>query len=261
MSKSLLKHEAPVTEEKDEENEVTEVSEEKRTEDPANKDDARKEDSEEDEEEEEEEEEEDNRPSHSEVCPFYLRGKCQYGRFGTKKVGGKTCPKKHPTLCRKFSSHGTIRQFGCTKGSECKYYHQPLCKSSELRHQCYNPDCQNHHLKHTRRTPPDEGDWQVSTRKTSAPQRQKQKQWKTQKEQQQQRAQGPRPSHPSSRSWEPTSAKTEEDFCQRILDKLTRALPQLMAQKFSRQNQPHFSYQPASWQLPAGMTMTQSARG
>eukprot|EP00116_Pleurobrachia_bachei_P003390 sb/3463652/ len=131
VSKSLLKPEAPVTDEKGE-------HVQKETEEPVSRDEKEeeKEDSEED---EDEEEEEDNHPSPSE------------------KVGGKTCPKKHPILCRKFSSYGTIRQSGCAKGRECKYFHRPLCKSSERMHQCYNPDCRSHHLKNTRRVPPGEG--------------------------------------------------------------------------------------------------------
>ena len=264
MSKTL-NPEAPGTEEEEERDQTnSKVTEETAPDDPASRNEEGKEDDEDDDEDEEDEDEEDDQLSPSKVCSFYLRGKCKYGRFGTKKVGGKTCPKKHPELCRKFSSYGTIRQFGCNKGRECPYYHRPLCKSSVLRHQCYNPDCQNHHLKNTRRAPPDEGEWQVSTRKTSASQRQKQRQGQKQQKQQQQRVQGPRLGQLSSRGWEPTAAKTEEDFCQRILDKLTLALPQLMAQEFSRQNQPtpsNFSYHPANWQLPPGMTLTQSARG
>ena len=93
------------------------------------------------------------------VCDLYLQKRCRHGWSGNKKVQGVTCTKKHPLLCRKFTSYGTTRRQGCQKGSNCRYFHPPLCKNSEVKRQCFNPNCRNTHLKFTDRVRPgDNGD-------------------------------------------------------------------------------------------------------
>ena len=88
------------------------------------------------------------------VCGLYLQKKCRHGWSGNKKVQGVTCTKKHPPLCRKFTSYGTTRKQGCQKGSDCRFFHPPLCKSSEIKRQCFNANCRNTHLKFTERVRP-----------------------------------------------------------------------------------------------------------
>ena len=211
---------------------------------------------------EQEEEEEETQPELSEVCPFYLRNRCRHGLSGTKMVDGKTCTKKHPPICRKFSSYGTTRRLGCTRGIDCKYFHRPLCKSSELKRECFNQNCRNHHLKHTRRFQAEEG-WQTAGgpgRRTrfQSPKRQGQKQ--QQQEQGNRSSSTTRASNPSSQgtSRNNLGAKAGEDFYQRLLDQLTQAIPQMVAQEMSRQMQPKLQNNPFTWQLPAGCTMTRS---
>ena len=85
------------------------------------------------------------------VCDLYLQKRCRHGWSGNKKVQGVTCTKKHPPLCRKFTSYGTTRRQGCQKGSDCRFFHPPLCKNSEIKRQCFNPNCRNTHLKFTDR--------------------------------------------------------------------------------------------------------------
>ena len=200
--------------------------------------------------EEEEEEEEEAHPNLAEVCPFYLKGKCRHGRLGTKMVRGSTCAKKHPQICRKFSNYGTTRRLGCTRGSDCKYFHRPLCKNSELKRECYNKDCKNHHLKHTRRFQAEEG-WQIATggHRKNPP---------NQKKQGQNQKKLNNGSGNNNNNNKPTGTKTGEDFCQRILDRLNQSIPQLIATEISRQMHPRQQSNPFTWQLPAGMTMTRS---
>ena len=108
--------------------------------------------------EEDEEEEEDsprrNRSPHGArgtVCEAYKKRECRHGLTGKRLVDGKPCPHKHPPRCFRWCKHGDNKRSGCTKGSECTYYHPKLCKNSVLKRYCANRDCPFHHLKHTRR--------------------------------------------------------------------------------------------------------------
>ena len=94
--------------------------------------------------------------SGTDVCRFYLQRRCRHGRNGSKLVSGRSCPKTHPTLCKKYCNYGTMRSVGC-QNTECNLFHPPLCKNSELRHECYKQSCTKQLLKDTRRTRPAEG--------------------------------------------------------------------------------------------------------
>ena len=110
--------------------------------------------------EEDEEEEDDrdsprrNRGSHEAqgtVCEAYKKRECRHGLTGKRLIDGKPCPHKHPPRCFRWCKHGDNKRSGCTKGSDCTYYHPKLCKNSVLKRYCANQDCTFHHLKHTRR--------------------------------------------------------------------------------------------------------------
>ena len=92
----------------------------------------------------------------TEVCKFYLQRRCRHGRNGVKLVNGRSCPKSHPILCKKYCNYGSMRSVGC-QDNECNFFHPPLCKNSELRHQCYKLSCTKQHLKDTLRIRPGEG--------------------------------------------------------------------------------------------------------
>ena len=141
------------------------------------------------------------------------------------------------------------------RAAECKRYHVPLCRNSELKRMCLNEDCRNHHLRHTRRSNEvgDDG-WQVVGKRS----------------QNASSASPARTRKVSYRSRNPSSAggpaineekgtTKEEDFLQRLLERLSASLPALVATEMQRQN----SRSPSnvSLQLPPGMTLTQSARG
>ena len=229
-------------------------------------------------EEKEEEKKEDEEPTDEtsspikieDVCTFHLRKKCRHGRYGTKKWRNTICQKKHPEICRKYSNYGTTRKVGCNQGTECKYFHPPLCRSSETRRECFKPDCQHQHLKHTRRTN-DDGGWQIagdrkrnrnvsgnslprsrtrsgnrarSSSRTSTASNNSQSRWN-------------RPMDPPRE--ENDSRSKDEDFFERLLERLTDKLSGLVTNEVIKQkmvpNQPN-----VSWSIPHGMTLTQSAR-
>eukprot|EP00116_Pleurobrachia_bachei_P005152 sb/3465414/ len=86
------------------------------------------------------------------VCQYYLQKSCRHGWSGKKKVNGKVCTRSHPPKCRKYCNYGSVRKYGCQKGTKCRYFHPPICKSSELSHQCLKTSCKFQHLRGTRRS-------------------------------------------------------------------------------------------------------------
>eukprot|EP00116_Pleurobrachia_bachei_P009840 sb/3470102/ len=90
---------------------------------------------------------------------------CRHGRNGDQLVNGKSCPKLHPVLCKKFCHYGGSERYGCIKGKLCKFYHPVLCKGSDARRQCYNNQCKMTHLLHTKRVREDTQDsWRTDAR-------------------------------------------------------------------------------------------------
>jgi len=85
------------------------------------------------------------------ICEAYKKRECQHGLTGKRLINGKPCPHSHPPRCFRWCKHGDNKKAGCTKGSDCTYYHPKLCKNSVLKRYCANRECTFHHLKHTRR--------------------------------------------------------------------------------------------------------------
>eukprot|EP00116_Pleurobrachia_bachei_P001099 sb/3461361/ len=197
------------------------------------------------------------------VCTFYLRRKCRHGRYGTKKWRDTVCPKKHPELCKKYSNYGTTRHIGCNRGTECKYFHPPLCRSSEIKRKCFKVDCQHQHLKHTDRY--DDGEWQVAgqrNRNHSGQGQQKQQNRTGDRSRSRSRNRNPsNNSNTSNRPKENIDNKGTEDFFERLLERLTISLPGIVATELNKQK---MGTNPnGSWNLPnlvPGMTLTQGMR-
>ena len=91
------------------------------------------------------------------VCKFYVQRRCRHGKSGTKLVNGVACRKSHPRLCKKYCSYGSMARVGC-QATDCAFFHPPLCRNSELRHECLKVNCTKQHLKDTRRVRPNTGD-------------------------------------------------------------------------------------------------------
>lgn len=89
-----------------------------------------------------------SRPSYENLCKPYSQGKCPHGVRGNKKVDGEICPKEHPKKCFRYIKFGSTTK-GCKKGSNCGYYHPPLCKFSVRSRKCTNDKCTYPHLKGT----------------------------------------------------------------------------------------------------------------
>eukprot|EP00116_Pleurobrachia_bachei_P011624 sb/3471886/ len=173
---------------------------------------------------------------------------------------GSSCPKKHPQLCYRYSDYGTDRKKGCLRGNACKRFHEPLCRDSELKHECLRVRCNLQHLRNTRRTEDDnaEDGWETVTGRKRVPTGQLTDQ----------------SNHPRSRTtsgWNrttPTSgtgtgqkmrgADMGEDFFQSLLQRLTESLPALVAREVGM----HQATSPTnvSLQLPSGFQLTQSQR-
>eukprot|EP00116_Pleurobrachia_bachei_P003955 sb/3464217/ len=88
------------------------------------------------------------------VCEAYKKKACPHGRKGDQLVNGVACSKNHPVACNRYISHGATSRSrgGCPKGKDCQYFHPPICRNSEIKRQCLDPDCDWIHHKHTRRT-------------------------------------------------------------------------------------------------------------
>ena len=212
-------------------------------------------------------------PKPGEVCSFYLRRKCRHGRLGTKKWKGETCSKKHPEICRKYSNYGTTRHRGCNRGADCRFFHPPLCRSSELKRECYKTDCPHQHLMHTRRSEDEDG-WEIAgSRKRKPPgeahkrsgsrsrSRKRNESSNSQNEPNRSRnASGnSRPTWNRSRtpSRQETESNKEEDFFERLLERLTNYVPNMVANEFNKQLKANSN---VSWNLPLGTCLTQAAR-
>lgn len=89
----------------------------------------------------------------SNVCPLLMEGTCPHGVSGkTANQGKKSCDEFHPPKrCRRFMRYGTTVRFGCTKGTECEFFHPRHCNSSLKDKCCYNEDCKLVHLCGTKR--------------------------------------------------------------------------------------------------------------
>ena len=78
-------------------------------------------------------------------CPDYIRGCCDHG------ISGKGCAFPHRKRCNRFCRNGPHPKYGCSKGSECTFFHPELCKFSVRNRVCLNLSCIYTHLKFTRR--------------------------------------------------------------------------------------------------------------
>ena len=74
------------------------------------------------------------------VCKFYKNGMCKYG------AKGRECPFEHPRKCFRFLKSGTR---GCDKGSNCNFYHPPLCSSTKAGRPCERENCRFLHPRGT----------------------------------------------------------------------------------------------------------------
>ena len=85
------------------------------------------------------------------TCEQYKRFNCPHGKNGLTEVNGEICNKLHPKKCFRWIGAGKDEVRGCTKGSECSYYHPILCRNSLRYRKCTNPQCTFSHLKGTKR--------------------------------------------------------------------------------------------------------------
>ena len=86
------------------------------------------------------------------ICAAYRKRECPHGLTGKRLINDRPCPYRHPPHCYRWSKHGDNKKLGCTKGSECRYFHPKLCRNSVSKRECLNRECTYVHLKHTRRT-------------------------------------------------------------------------------------------------------------
>ena len=79
------------------------------------------------------------------ICKFFRKGTCKYG------LKGKDCLYTHPSLCKKFTSHGTHQRLGCNMGKTCSNFHPIMCMDSLRKRECFNELCNLNHIKGTKR--------------------------------------------------------------------------------------------------------------
>ena len=81
------------------------------------------------------------------ICRYYARGMCKYGKEGNG------CSFDHPIYCKKLLNHGTSSQLRCDKGSSCNHFHPKMCHRSIAKKECFNDRCPYFHIKGTKRHP------------------------------------------------------------------------------------------------------------
>ena len=92
------------------------------------------------------------------ICPLYKKAKCPHGLTGKKLINGTACKHEHPKRCIRFCRFGKNKKGGCTKGTQCQYYHPVLCRNALVNKKCTKENCTFTHLKGTRRNEEDETD-------------------------------------------------------------------------------------------------------
>ena len=77
------------------------------------------------------------------ICEAYYRNWCYNIRH---------CKYLHPNICPAYMEDG-YRRHGCTD-RRCKLFHPIICESSWNNRECLNLECEDRHLRHTRRKAP-----------------------------------------------------------------------------------------------------------
>ena len=75
------------------------------------------------------------------VCKKLAKGLCTYGLSGF--INGERCPEPHPKPCEAWRQKG---KEGCSRGNQCRFYHQPPCQTVANSTLCENMICQFIHL-------------------------------------------------------------------------------------------------------------------
>ena len=82
------------------------------------------------------------------ICRFFKKGSCKHG------IKGQSCQFQHPTICEKFTQHGTRKPRGCNLGRSCKDFHPLVCINSLRTGKCFDSTCRFNHIGGTKREPP-----------------------------------------------------------------------------------------------------------
>eukprot|EP00116_Pleurobrachia_bachei_P009293 sb/3469555/ len=95
------------------------------------------------------------------ICKFFRTNRCKFGN------NGKGCKFYHPPVCRKYKEWGTDEQRGCSKDSECNYFHVKLCKSGGPDRKCKKTKCHLVHVRTRKNNPPPPPDNRIPPAKTN----------------------------------------------------------------------------------------------
>ena len=91
-----------------------------------------------------------NEDQDKEDCPLYLKHICPHGLTGRREINGKPCSHKHRKRCKYYIQYGPD---GCHYGKKCHFLHPTLCQNALKLKTCLNRNCQDLHIKGTRRNP------------------------------------------------------------------------------------------------------------
>lgn len=98
------------------------------------------------------------------ICPFYDKGICRFGRVG------RACNRAHPKPCQRLMKYGNVSYEnldGCVGEPQCEEYHPRICPSSLANRTCYNYGCKRRHLHDTRRHRPEEVNYERDIQSTT----------------------------------------------------------------------------------------------
>ena len=72
------------------------------------------------------------------ICSYYKKGICRYGKFGNRLINGRECRFYHPKKCLKYCRFGDDQEQGCA--GSCGLFHPTLCRNSINFKKCLQQD-------------------------------------------------------------------------------------------------------------------------
>ena len=157
-----------------------------------------------------------------------------------------------------------MARVGC-QATDCAFFHPPLCRNSELRHECLKVNCKKQHLKDTRRVRPNQNDGGPQRSRTTSTNQNRNNRARTRsggqgRDDVDQRSGGTQQSSRTQSNARFEETEPSPAFLDALIDRLKDSIAGLVATEVQRYQvqpaPPYTASQPP--QLPPGMMFTTS---